>query len=565
MKLHIYELWTLLTRSSQLMLMLLILLITFSTLTDLLVIGGVMPLVAIFTTSTFTGWMQEVWIFSGLSDKNSDYVKMYASFIYLILILAALLAKGLSTYTMYRFTHRVGTEFALKVFDCSMSVSYEHHLMRSSSNLISALTIKCNDVVQFYTSILQIVVSILNISLLCLLLISIDFALASSVTVFVGTAYALIYIWARVRLLKNGEIVAASSSKFIGVAREGLTGYRDVILEDLANSYKRSFEFNHNLYMKTLGVNSLIAYFPKLFFDLIVYLMLVLILNKMIPGGADYFSDLAKISAFALAIQRISPLAHVLYSSLSNLQGTNKSVSDVIHIIRRNEPNSRTLINFQDSIELVDVSYRYPGSNIDIISNLSLKINLGEWWVFVGKSGAGKSTLFDLILGLLVPTSGKILINDKNINCGEYILSNIGHVSQRVHLFEGSILYNITLQEIPCEDSITKAKECLEIVNLHLHVSNLPDELNYKIGEDGAGLSGGQRQRLGIARALFKCPSLLVLDEATSAIDEATADVLMSNIRTKFPSITCIRITHRLSELSKGERIFSLEEGLLKH
>jgi ABC-type bacteriocin/lantibiotic exporter with double-glycine peptidase domain len=172
--------------------------------------------------------------------------------------------------------------------------------------------------------------------------------------------------------------------------------------------------------------------------------------------------------------------------------------------------------------------------------------------------------LFDIILGLLAPTSGEIRINGERVEGGNYIFSNIGHVSQRVHLFESSILFNITLQEKPSDGAILRAKECLEIVDLHLQVNNLPGGLFYKVGEDGTGLSGGQRQRLGIARALFKCPSLLVLDEATSAIDEATADLVMSNIRNKFPLMTCIRITHRLSESCAGERILSLDHGVLE-
>lgn len=560
MKICALSLWRELSRSNRLLLLLVLVFICFSAVADLLVVGGVMPLVAISTSSEATAghWMRYAFEMANVSDQSSEQAKELVSLAYLLIIVVALVAKMVSTFALFRFTHRVGTEYATGMFRRSMAASYEWHLNRSASDLISALTLKGNDIVQYYTSMLQIFVSVLNLAILVTFMLVVDSALAISVSVFIGSVYFLIFIWAKSRLASNGRIVATSASKFVGLAREGLAGYRDVLLEGLGNSYVHGFEVNHNAYMETLGRNSLIANVPKYFFDFAVYFVIILILNRMIPGGQDYLADLAIISAFALAMQRISPLAHTLYSSYSNVQGTSESIRDVFRILRENAPISRREVVFHDSIELTNVSYHYVGSEENVIKNMNLRLSRSEWLVIVGKSGSGKSTLLDIILGLLSPTSGEIYVNGERVEGGSFLFRNIGHVSQHVHVFEDTILFNITLSSVPDAATRKRATRCLEIVDLYSQIQRMPGGIEYRLGDDGAGLSGGQKQRLGIARALFKEPALLVLDEATSAIDEATADLVMKNIRNAFPGIACIRITHRGSDVQSSERVIRL-------
>ena len=239
-------------------------------------------------------------------------------------------------------------------------------------------------------------------------------------------------------------------------------------------------------------------------------------------------------------------------------------MDEELHRTEPAEHSEMNKISFEREIRLDQLFYQYPSTTSPSITNVSLQIKKGESVGIVGTSGAGKSTLVDVILGLLPPTSGRILIDDVDAHSGlRSWQDHIGYVPQHIFLSDETLRRNIAFG-VP-EDEINNAKIDRAIIQAQLNefVDSMPDGVNTIVGERGVRLSGGQRQRIGIARALYHNPSVLVLDEASSALDTKTETALMEEIYALQGERTLIIIAHRLSTIEKCDKIFRLEKGKL--
>jgi len=210
---------------------------------------------------------------------------------------------------------------------------------------------------------------------------------------------------------------------------------------------------------------------------------------------------------------------------------------------------------------LSDLKFSYTEGE-PVLNGLSLEIAPGEVIGFVGSSGAGKSTLVNIILGLLQPSSGTLMLGDKSL--AEVLPSwqrNCGYISQPTYLCDDTIRRNIALGVPDEEISDEQVWKVLEMAVLNEFIASLPEGLDTFVGEQGVRLSGGQRQRIGIARALYHNPDILVLDEATSSLDNRTEREISDAIHALGQDKTILIIAHRLSTVRHCNRIFYLADG----
>jgi ABC-type multidrug transport system fused ATPase/permease subunit len=213
-------------------------------------------------------------------------------------------------------------------------------------------------------------------------------------------------------------------------------------------------------------------------------------------------------------------------------------------------------------IKLSNVSFKYPTSKRDLIHQLSLEIFPGEYIAIVGKSGLGKSTLVDLLLGLRTPSSGSVLIENESPRAYRSKRAGIcGFVPQDVALFEGSFIQNITLELDETKVNKANLARVIKMTHLGSLVEELGDGIYTQIGKAKRNLSGGQIQRIGLARALYSEPKLLVLDEVTSALDpetEAIIDEALASIRGQ---VTCIVIAHKPGSIASADGVIRFHES----
>jgi ABC-type multidrug transport system fused ATPase/permease subunit len=278
------------------------------------------------------------------------------------------------------------------------------------------------------------------------------------------------------------------------------------------------------------------------------------------------------LSVFLVAGTRIAPAILRIQSGAIAIKGSAGPVSGTLSLIKR-IGDSKTLsdakvpldtehIGFVGNVEIKDVSFSYPDTSKDAVSNISLEIPPGSIVAFVGPSGAGKTTLIDLILGLLEPKKGAIEISGIDpVKAIQKWPGAISYVPQDVMIVSGSILENIALGFSKNDQIEQLAIEALRISQLEKYVDSKEMYLDSEVGERGSKMSGGQRQRLGIARAMYTKPKLLVLDEATSSLDGQTESDFSDAIAKLRNNVTVLMIAHRLSTVRAADIIVYIDEG----
>ena len=277
-------------------------------------------------------------------------------------------------------------------------------------------------------------------------------------------------------------------------------------------------------------------------------------LSYIVPSIA-----LITAAAFGLlpSIGRIINYFQTLYgisASIKTIQNDLSSESSSIVNI-----SSLDKLKFKHKIELKNIIFSYPNSDVKILNNFNLSIDKNKFICFTGESGVGKTTIIDIIAGLLSPLSGNILIDGKIIENSSIInfQKNIGYVSQNTILYNGIIKDNIAFLENDKVD-ITKIKNVLSLSKLNDFVASKKDGLDYVINERGSNLSGGQIQRIGIARSLYNDPEILILDEFTSSLDQKNQSQILDSLYQLIGNKTILAISHNKSVIEKADKVFNV-------
>jgi len=262
----------------------------------------------------------------------------------------------------------------------------------------------------------------------------------------------------------------------------------------------------------------------------------------------------SRISNSIINIRRYKPLVYIVKGRIDSLS-KNKQ-----HEIDKKKAQK---IRFEHSLELSNVCYRYANSESNAIDKVSLEIPKNSSFAIVGESGAGKSTLVDILLGLLPIKIGSIRCDDIEIatNSDFFLSSMVGYVPQQVSLLDATIKENIAFGVESGNIDEVALNRALSIAQLEMLIAELPDGVNTEIGEKGSKLSGGQCQRIGIARALYRDPEILIMDEATNALDAATESDFNNALQALMGKKTLIIIAHRLTSVQICDQIVQLEKG----
>ncbi|MGP9682713.1 ABC transporter ATP-binding protein [Brachybacterium sp. AOP3-A1-3] len=299
----------------------------------------------------------------------------------------------------------------------------------------------------------------------------------------------------------------------------------------------------------------------------------------VVVGGAGYLAGLpdngaasamTSVALFAVAGFRLVP-SLTRFQATQNRILTNAAFADYIiddiefartSVERQDAPDTATLDSGLHDIVFDDVTFTYPSREEPAIRGVSLRIPAGSAVAFVGTSGAGKSTLVDLLLGLLTPSSGRILVDGTDITTVlRQWRSTVGYVPQEVALFDVTVGENVALTWDPTDVDEERVSAALSRAQMLGVIADRPGGTQGRLGERGMTLSGGQRQRMGIARGLYAEPSVLVLDEATSALDTKTEAAVTAAIRTLGGDVTTITVAHRLATIQHCDIVYYMSEG----
>lgn len=374
------------------------------------------------------------------------------------------------------------------------------------------------------------------------------------------------------RALIAGQVGMDYTYRVANLMTEMIDALKELSLRNRLGEVARIVSADRSHAVRARANTSFLMIVPAFAFEaaLIGGVVLIGVSSYVLQGGMT--AALASVALFAATGFRLIPALTGMQAALVQAGQGLPMTRDVINDLTSTERNMKvsqapedveTLADHPRELRLDSVSFRYPGTSSDVIRNLSLDIPLGSSLGIVGPSGAGKSTLIDLLLGLSQASAGEIDIDDVPLTSVlRQWRGRVGYVPQRVALFDGSIAQNVALTWTDDIDR-GRVREALDRAQLGSLIADRENGIDERIGERGVSLSGGQQQRLGIARALYTDPLVLVLDEATSSLDTKTEDEVTKAIKELQGQVTLISVAHRLSTIKDYDKICYLDQGAI--
>ena len=366
---------------------------------------------------------------------------------------------------------------------------------------------------------------------------------------------------------ESAKVGVDSNEKILEV----LNSYRELVVKNRREYYSELIGKTRLKLANIVAEQSFMPNISKYVFESGV-IFGALIISALQFLTQDATRAVASLSVFLAASSRLAPAVLRIQSTavqsriaIGGAAPTLSLISELMNLTNR-DSNSQPLqvdhVNFNPNIIIENISFSYKKSDKKVLENVNLDIENGEIVAIVGPSGAGKTTLVDIILGVISPDNGVVRISGlEPLQAIEKWPGSIGYVPQDVMVSNCSIRENVGLGYSNDEIGDDLVEQALHIAHLYEHVMSLPEGLETNVGDRGTKLSGGQRQRLGIARALFTKPKLLVLDEATSSLDGQSESDITDSINDMRGEITVILIAHRLSTVKNADKVVYLESG----
>ena len=562
---------TILTGKQKISLIFLTILLFIGGLFDLLGVSLILPIVNIVIDPSVID--SNKW---AMLIKDYFHIESERTFVILLLVLMIFvyIVKNVYTIVMYQVMYKMIWKYkgnlSMRLLTCYMYQDYTFHLNKNVSDLQrNVLT----DVGQFFGFITD-ALNVFNQFVICILLTAYllikDWMTTLGVLTLLGGAIFILFKIQRKKQEERGRINRETSAQmnkwiiqsFTGIKEIQVLGREEFFLNKCKTEYGRGMEANRK--------SNLSALTPKPLMEMIcVSGLLTVILVRILLGG-DLSSFIPLLAVFALAAFRMLPCFNSISAYMATMLFEKDSVDAVYEDIAEMEhlgeekktlETDETLI-FNDEISVNRLSYRYPNTEKWILKDVCFSIKKNQSVGFMGASGAGKSTLIDIILGVLPISQGSITVDGKSIydNMSGWH-NNIGYIPQSIYLMDDTIRNNVALG-IP-EDEISDERlwKVLEEAQIADFIRTLPNGLNAEIGDRGVRISGGQRQRLGIARALYHDPEILIFDEATSALDNETEAALMEAINGLKGTRTMLIIAHRLHTIENCDVIYEVKDG----
>ncbi len=537
------------------------------TLASTLSLATLIPFVTFFANSdTTTSFylLDDVFQYLNISGQNQ---KLYfLAFMFICLVLMSLYFKVQFTKRSHSVIDNVTSDFRIKIFNFLIHQDYSYYFQHGSSAIMSNLLQKSFAFASMVFAVINISNAFLiTVGVITILVLKEPFytpLIMLGFLLFYSTVY---YLKANI-ILKKGETMNNSQNSIVKIF-ENTVGYLpEIIIYNLRKFYLAIFSKVSKDSAHATATVRTIAALPRIYLEALILISAIGFITFSGFSERPLEENITYLAILGLGAQKILPLINLIFNLSVSYKGSIPMVSEFLHILddgkKPFEYTNPDPLNFNKCIKLEKISFQYNKNTPKILNNINFVINKGDKVVVKGETGSGKSTLVNIISGLLTQNEGKILIDDTEITLENKIKwqKNISIVPQSIFLNDSSILENIAIAVSINDIDIRKVKKSAQLAQIDNFIESLPNGYNEQVGERGVRLSGGQKQRIGIARALYRNSTLILLDEPTNALDSENENLVMSAIINLNKDITVVMISHSDSSLKLFDKIIDVNK-----
>lgn len=483
-----------------------------------------------------------------------------------ILIFAAILVKCILTYSnsliFSWYNHKISHKLRTEIFQQLITVSYSFLNNCDSGKLINTLATETWRVSSALSTLFDLIINICTV----LIFVALLFLISGKLTVLV--IIALIFISAFIRFVtlraKALGIEAVKANEFLTQKMwEGYSGMKVIRYFGRENYEQARFNSASRAVKDTFFKMDLLSSLVSPLSEILASILLIGILAVSLKKDPD---TLPMLLTFILILYRLQPRVRKLDSCRVALSSLASSVETVMYLLERSDKpyiqsGNIPFKELTSSISFENVSFRYKLGEQAALQNISFSIPKGKTTALVGTSGAGKSTIINLVYRFYEPDRGTIKVDSyplAELNLKDW-RSKLAIVSQDIYMFSTTIKENIAYGRLNATQ--TEIINAAKLAHADEFISQFPDGYNTKVGDRGVRLSGGQKQRIALARAILSQPEILILDEATNALDSISENIIQEAISTLSKRCTVITIAHRLSTIETADQIVVLDAG----
>ena len=484
--------------------------------------------------------------------------------VFLLKAIIAIISKVVIVSFAYKKLANLQTNLMTKYH----KMSYLDYLKNSKSYYITSVRDLSKSCIDGLESSLKIISEVLVMTIILIYLAKLNY-IALLLLILVIFPLAIVYnVIFKPLSIGFGKRIAGSYEKIYQIIDESVYGFKEIKINNKKGFFiKQLKQYADNVYINTLK-NYLITVSPRYIFEVCIVFFVVLFIYISLNHLDTESNIVPTIGVFAVACARLLPSVSSILNDFTRINYAKFAIDTCYNDIKNinnidlNKSKKIKNLNFK-KIVFRDVSFKYPNSKTKILNKINFEINQNDVIAIVGASGSGKTTLIDLFLGLLDPTEGDIFINDKNIKNENTLSTLSAYLPQDSLVIEDTIKKNVSLEIDQNKIDTELVNKSLTDANLKRFVDTLQEGIETKIGENSLRLSGGQKQRLAIARNFYLKKEIIVMDEATSSLDEENEDRIIDSLNNLKGKKTIILITHKFKLLKNFEKIFSLENGQL--
>lgn len=543
-------------------------------------VASIMPFMAVVSNPDVihsNRFLQLLFDFSR-ADSDRGFLVLIGMAVLGLLLLGNLL-KAMSLWLRLRLTHELHRNLSVRLLGEYASRPYSFFVGSNSSDLAKNVLQEVTRVITGVVSPLLVFASSTLVALAILgLLLLVDPIVAAVVGAVLCGAYGSIYLLSRRRLASIGEGQVIANSQRFKTSRELFGSIKEVKLSGRAGHFMAGFDRAARTHADTTVSVRLIADLPRFLLETVAFGGILVVAISLVALGRAAHELVALLALYAFAGYRLLPALQQSFDAATTLKFSLPSLDILYRDLHAAEGSAESAesaegvsatapLRFECRVELHDVSFRYEGAAEDTLKEINLSIERGDLVGIVGPTGSGKSTLVDVLLGLLSPSVGSVLLDGVPVTSENLVefQRNFGYVPQQIYLTDDTIMRNIAFGLPDSKIDADAVRRAARIANIERFIDDeLPAGFQTVVGEQGIRLSGGQRQRIGIARALYSDPAILVMDEATSAMDGLTEEQVMEAVTSISRLKTIVLIAHRLSTVRGCDVIYLLEGGRIR-